>query len=184
MHPCRPWLLFGFLAVLTAPISVRAIVVYKWTDADGVVHFSDQPVEGAERITTGTGTPSRGILSQRAPNVVVSAEKPKTKGALEYTEFAITSPAPGQTFSGDQAVNVNLGLDPALKSGQTVSWSLNGVQVANQPPDAVRFTLTDLPRGDYTLSATVTDPPSGQTRSTDPVEFNVLRPSTLSPLHK
>ena len=24
-------------------------VVYKWIDADGVVHFSDQPVPGAEK---------------------------------------------------------------------------------------------------------------------------------------
>jgi len=160
------------------------MVVYKWTDADGVVHFSDQPVEGAEKITTGTGTATRGILSQRAPNAVVSAEKPKTKGALDYTQFAITSPAPEQTFSGDQQVNVNLALDPALKTGQTVSWSLNGVQVADQPPDAVRFTLTDLARGNYTLTATVADPASGQTRSADPVTFNVLRPSTLSPQHR
>ena len=184
MHLCRSCLLLGLLAVLTAPLSVRAMVVYKWTDADGVVHFSDQPVEGAEKVTTGTGTPSRGILSQRAPNAVAAAAKPKTAGALDYTEFSITSPAPDQTFTGDQPVNANLALEPALKGGQTVSWALNGVQVPNQPPDAVRISLTDLARGSYTLTVTVTDPTSGQSRSADPVMFNVLRPSALSPQHK
>jgi Domain of unknown function (DUF4124) len=174
----------GLLAVLTAAPSVQAMVVYKWTDADGVIHFSDQPVEGAEKITTGSGTQSRGALSQRAPNVVAAAAKPKTTGALDYTQFSITSPSPDQTFTGDQAVTASLGLEPALKPDQTVSWSLNGVQVPNQPADAVSLSLTDLPRGSYTLSVTVTDPSSGQTRSADPVMFNVLRPSTLSPQHK
>jgi len=28
--------------------AAHALVVYKWTDAQGVVHFSDQPVPGAE----------------------------------------------------------------------------------------------------------------------------------------
>ena len=183
MHLCRSCIALGLLAVLTAAFSVQAIVVYKWTDADGVVHFSDQPVEGAEKITTGSGTSSHGILSQRAPNAVAT-EKPKTKGPLDYTRFAIMSPAPDQTFSGDQPVSVSLGLEPTLKPDQTVSWSLNGAQVPNQPVDAVGFLLPDLPRGSYTLTATVTDTSSGQTRSADPVTFNVLRPSLLSPQHK
>lgn len=183
MHLCRSCIALGLLAVFTAPISVQAMVVYKWTDADGVVHFSDQPVEGAEKIITASGSSSRGILSQPAPNVR-APDAPKKPGALEYTRFSITSPSPDQTFTGDQAVNVSLALEPGLKPDQTVAWSLNGVQVSNQAPDAVQFTLTDLPRGSYTLSATVTDPLSGESKTADPVTFNVMRPSTLSPQHK
>ena len=35
-----------------ATFAGQAAVVYKWTDADGVVHYSDQPVPGAEKIYT------------------------------------------------------------------------------------------------------------------------------------
>ena len=46
------------------------------------------------------------------------------------------------------------------------------------------FQLQDLSRGVYTLSATLTDTDSGATKNADPVTFNVLRPSVLSPQHK
>jgi hypothetical protein len=157
------------------------MVVYKWTDADGVVHFSDQPVPGAERIVTAGGT-TRGILSQSAPKAPV--EKPKTKGSpLDYTQFTITSPGEQETFTGNPTVMVSLALEPSLKANQTITWTLNGVQV-NQPPDAVKFTLSDLARGSYTLTATLTDQPSGESKSADPLTFFVVRPSTLSPQHK
>jgi hypothetical protein len=53
--------------------------------------------------------------------------------------------------------------------------------------DATSFTLPEnltLGRGSHTLGATVTDIASGQSKSADPVTFNVLRPSLLSPQHK
>ena len=48
MHPRRLWILLGLLTAVTA----QTAVIYKWTDANGVVHYSDQPVPGAERIIT------------------------------------------------------------------------------------------------------------------------------------
>jgi hypothetical protein len=75
-------------------------------------------------------------------------------------------------------------MTPALGPGQQITWTLNGAQVQNQPPDAQDFTLTDLARGVYTIEATVTDPATGESKSTDPVTFNVMRPSLLSPQHK
>ncbi len=50
MHLCRSWIVCGALALAAIPFAVHAAIVYKWTDADGVVHFSDQPVPGAEKI--------------------------------------------------------------------------------------------------------------------------------------
>ncbi|HMK85595.1 MAG TPA: DUF4124 domain-containing protein [Steroidobacteraceae bacterium] len=181
MLPHRSRTLLALLAVAALPMTGHGAVVYKWTDADGVVHFSDQPVPGAEKVTTAAGT-SRGILSQPAPRAG-SPEKSKPPSALAQTQVAITSPTHDQTFTGDQPVGVRLSIEPELKPGQTVSWILNGTPV-NQAPDATNFTLTDLARGTYTLDATVTDPTTGETKSAESVTFNVIRPSLLSPLHK
>jgi hypothetical protein len=183
MHLCRSWIAFGLLAVLWAAHPAHALVVYKWTDADGVVHFSDQPVPGAEKIVTSTGA-SRGILGQAAPGPRTGTDKPKAPGsALAATQLTITSPASQQTFTGNQPVGVQLSAQPDLKPNATVTWTLNGVQV-NQPPDATQFTLTDLARGVYTLAATVSDPETGDSKSVEPVTFNVMLPSLLSPQHK
>jgi hypothetical protein len=53
-----------------------------------------------------------------------------------------------------------------------------------QSSNATQLTLPDLPRGTYTLAATVSDSVSGESISADPVTFNVVRPSVLSPQHK
>ena len=66
MRQCQTWLAFGLAAFLAGAFPAVAAVVYKWIDADGVVHFSDQPVPGAEKIMT-TGGSSRGILTEPAP---------------------------------------------------------------------------------------------------------------------
>ena len=55
MHLRRMWIGLGLFAALAAGVATHAAVVYKWVDADGVVHLSDQPVPGAERIVTESG---------------------------------------------------------------------------------------------------------------------------------
>jgi hypothetical protein len=176
MHLRRTWIALG-LSALISP--VLAAVVYKWVDADGVVHFSDQPVPGAEKITT-TGGSTRGILSQPMPGGRSAPDKPKPHPVQHAT---ISSPAPDQTFTGGEQVSASLSVDPALAPGQTVSWTLNGAQVG-ESSNATQLMLPDLPRGTYTIAATVSDSGSGETISADPVTFNVVRPSVLSPQHK
>jgi hypothetical protein len=176
MHLRRTWIALGLSALISA---APAAVVYKWTDADGVVHFSDQPVPGAEKITTSAGS-TRGILSQPMPGGGASQEKPKPR---PVQHASISSPAPDQTFTGGEQVSASLSVDPALTPGQMVSWTLNGAQVG-QSSNATQLELPDLPRGTYTLAATVSDSVSGESISADPVTFNVVRPSVLSPQHK
>jgi len=42
--------------LLALPVSANEI--YRWVDDNGVVHFTDRPREGAERLTVRTATPS------------------------------------------------------------------------------------------------------------------------------
>jgi uncharacterized protein DUF4124 len=176
----------GLLALLASPLAVRAAVVYKWTDADGVIHFSDQPVPGAERIvtTSGAGSSSHGGAVQSSSSGAPPAKPKSAEAALEFNQFAIASPTNEETITGSGSVAVRLDLDPGLKPMQAITWYLNGSPLANQASDATQFTLDDLPRGTYTLGATVLDQASGETKSAEAVTFYVVRPSVLSPQHK
>jgi hypothetical protein len=176
MHLHRTFIALGLSALISA---APAAVVYKWTDADGVVHFSDQPVPGAEKINTSGGS-THGILSEPIPSGGASPAKPKPR---PVQHVSISSPAPDQTFTGGEQVSASLSVEPALTPSQTVSWTLNGAQVG-QNSNATQLPLPDLPRGTYTLAVTVSDSVSGASISADPVTFNVLRPSVLSPQHK
>jgi Domain of unknown function (DUF4124) len=168
-----------------AAFAAQAAVIYKWTDSDGVIHYSDQPVPGAEKIFTASGpTPGRSVSSARPTNAGAPAPKKNVAPGLEYSQFAITSPLPDQTFFGDDVISVHLALEPSLKPGQTVTWHLNGRQLDDQPPTATQLTLPHLDRGTYAIAATVTDQTTGASLSTDSVSFFVRQPSELSPQHK
>jgi hypothetical protein len=184
MHPCRSWILVGACASWLVPFGAQALVIYKWTDAQGVVHFSDQPVPGAEKVVTSSGPEHAGIMGQTAAAPATPGAKPKSEKTLSTAKISIASPAPEQTFTGGESVPVSLAMDGDLKPNWTVVWTLNGAQVQGQPQNATSFTLTDLARGVYTVEATITDGATGESKSADAVTFNVLRPSLLSPQHK
>ena len=184
MHPCRSWILVGACASWLVPFAAQALVVYKWTDTQGVVHFSDQPVPGAEKVLTSSAPEHAGILGQTASGPAAPQGKPKADRTLSTAKIAIASPAPEQTFTGGESVPVSLSVDGDLKPSWTVVWTLNGAQVQGQAPAATSFTLTDLARGVYTIEATVSDASTGESKSADAVTFNVMRPSVLSPQHK
>jgi hypothetical protein len=188
MHPWRPWIVLATLAAFAG----QAAVVYKWTDADGVIHFSDQPVPGAEKIHTSAGSlngaaapaGAAGPAAARSNQEVAPSGVPREAAVLGYTEFAIASPVANQTFFGDEAINVGLTLEPPIKANHTLTWHLNGKEVEDQGSNAIQFKLPHLDRGTYAIAATITDPQSGESRSTDSVTFYVRQPSELSPQHQ
>ena len=168
-----------------AAFAGQAAVIYKWTDSDGVVHYSDQPVPGAEKIYTTSSSTSGAASAGRADaDTDGTAPKKPGTGRMSYTRFAITSPIPDQTFFGDETVGVHLALEPALKEDQTITWHLNGKQLTDQPTDAASFALPRLDRGAYAIAATVTDQSTGESQSTPSVTFYLRQPSELSPQHK
>jgi hypothetical protein len=174
------------LASSLAAFAGQAAVVYKWTDSDGIVHYSDQPVPGAEKIFTASSpTPGGGSASSARPASPAGSPPKKTVApGLNYNQFSITSPLPDQTFFGDDVISVHLALDPALKPDQTITWHLNGKQVEDLGPTATQFALPHLDRGTYAIAATITDQTTGQSSSTDSVSFFVRQPSALSPQHQ
>jgi hypothetical protein len=181
MHPRQAWLGLSLLAAF----AVQAAVVYKWVDADGVVHFSDQPSPGAEKIYTSSsaGTRSPSVAATASRYSPAGAQAAKRQSGLGYSEFSVDSPANDQTFFGEDVVGVHLSLTPSLKSNQSITWHLNGKQL-DYSLDAVSFSLPRLDRGAYTLAATITDQQTGESESSNSVTFYVRQPSALAPLHK
>jgi hypothetical protein len=181
MHPRQAWLALGLLTAL----SVQAAVIYRWVDADGIVHYSDQQQPGAERIVT--SAPNTSAAGPRGTAMPSQAVKKAPNGSLSsYSEFTITSPQPDQTFLSNEAVGVHLNLNPGLQAGHSIVWHVNGKQLDDQQ-NAVSFTLSGLDRGSYSVMATITDQQTGETESSNSVTFFVRQTGGLSPqspLHK
>ena len=70
-------------------LSASAAELWRWKDADGVVHYSDRPVPGAERIDVRSNQKSTGEFNPEAPPP--PAARPVTP-ANRYTRCAVASP--------------------------------------------------------------------------------------------
>jgi hypothetical protein len=165
------------LAALTLSAHALSATVYKWIDSNGVVHYSDQPEPGAQKIVTQTPDESLHSRAAAVPTGTTAKQRNQSRGqaadprsAFDYTAFSIEMPMPEQNFT-DAIVPVRVRLEPYLRQGQVMSLYLDGKLVENQPQNALDFTLTDVPRGAHALVATVMDTDSGESKSSPSVTF-------------
>jgi hypothetical protein len=177
MHPRRSWIALGLVAALTA----QSAVIYKWTDANGVVHYSDQPMPGAETIVT-TGKSLNSYSAAPASNAGgTPPPRAGTPGQPAAASLTITSPQPEQSFFDDDPITVSLS-QPTLGPGQSVTWHLNGRQLTDQ--STAQFVLPNPGRGAFSIAATISNQSTGETQTTPSVTFYVKEPSALSPQHR
>jgi Domain of unknown function (DUF4124) len=167
----------GLLAALTA----QSAVVYRWIDADGVVHYSDQPAPGAEKIITAGGSSLNAYTAAAAP--ANSSAQPRAAAQARPVAVTIVSPQPEQSFFNDEPINVSLSQSP-LPADQSVTWLLNGKELSGQSPTDTQFVLPNPGRGTFTLAANIINQATGEVQSTPSVTFYVHEPSLLSPQHK
>jgi hypothetical protein len=137
-------------AVLANP-ALADTEMYKWTDKDGTVHFSDQPAPGAEKIKV------QNVSTVASPPVKDTLAPTQPVDFSGYKSFKIASPANGAAFYDNTGtVTVSLALDPALRVdlGHTVKVSVDG---KSQGGAASSFTFSGIDRGAHSITAVVLD---------------------------
>jgi Domain of unknown function (DUF4124) len=171
----------SFLLLVVA-FDVSATEVWRWKDADGVVHYSDSPVPGAERINVGPA-PQLGSPSADSGTPAFPAAQPQSSGdsTVRYKHCLIAQPQNDASFFAADSVNASLEIEPALQPGHQIQVFLNGAAYPQWPAAAMSYTLTGLFRGSYTLAVRVLDD-NGRTVCSGPtINFYVRQPSVLSP---
>lgn len=175
-------------AVILATVGGVAAGTYKWVDEEGNVHYSDQPVEGAEevnlpKIPTYDAPVDKAELERRREERRARADEEDEKedeAGAAYREFHFISPKPDQVFWAlGGKLPVQLSLKPALKPGDRVVLFLNGQQVANL--QGLGTTLNEVYRGAYSLRAVVQGPDGAAKISTESGPFYVKQQSIANP---
>jgi hypothetical protein len=142
-----------WILLLIATAAARADV-YKSTNADGEVVYSDTPTRGAERmkmpaLPSYTPQPVR-TISQPAHTIVQQTQ---------YERFTLSSPANEATIRNNLGtVVMETVLTPVLMSslGHRIQYYLDGV-AQGASIDAATLTLSNVERGEHQLSASVLD---------------------------
>lgn len=140
------------LFLLAVPLAAAAAsVVYRWVDANGVVHYSDQPHPGAVKVNLG------------APSVVDFKSSPSSTPApgsapappQQHYQVKILAPADGTTLRpADWKVAVSVNVRPPLGKGAALRYALDGKQIG-KPTPRQHVTLTQVYRGTHHLTVTV-----------------------------
>lgn len=155
--------------------------VWKWVDADGVVHYSDRPVAGAERVDLKVQTYSAPKVQSAPPAAPAAAAGGRSAADDTYRNLEIWKPANDQAIVNTAGqVEVRLRLEPGLKPGHAIWLYLDGKRVDGLAEDASDFELSGVARGTHTLQAAVADGGRMVTLS-DKVIFHVVQASNVQP---
>jgi hypothetical protein len=150
---------------------------YKWTDAEGVVHYSDRPQPGATEVDLGKySTPQSGSLVRKPLPRRSSTADDAATSAFSYTSLAVTSPAPEQTLWNIEAtLSVSLALSPELQRGHQVRVYYDGALL--QGVSGLSFQLQEVYRGAHNLQAEVVDQAGRVLIRSQPSRFYVQQTS-------
>lgn len=169
-----------FLLMLLLLFSVTQVVagVFKWVDASGQVHFSDQPVDGAEKLDL----PEPTVYSPRPlPGQEEDQAGQGTVVGAAYRSFAVVSPRENVTiYDNDGSVKVSLEIQPALLKGHKFRLFLDGAPVSGELTTP-QITLQNVDRGTHTVSAAILDQGGIELGRTARVTFHLRQTSLLDP---
>lgn len=167
-----------FLA-LSLLLALGGAEVYRWVDADGVVHFSDRPVAGAERIVV-EAAPAVAIAPPPAAGPRPDAEP----GDLPYRQVSIDSPGEDEVlWNIEGQLDVTVSVDPPLQAGHRLQLYLDGTPAARLAPGSSQTRLSAVYRGAHTLEAEVQDPAGESLLRSDPRQFSVRQTSLQNPVN-
>ena len=145
--------------------------MYRTVDKNGNVTFTDKPI-------------GKNSKSYEPPPILTVPAGPagtlppleKKKSATKYKSIAVTAPENDQTFFSDTTtIPVSISLSPDLDSAANhklvfyVNGKVHGEGGSN-------YTLTDLPRGSYSLSAAVLNAKGGELIRSETVTIHIKRP--------
>jgi hypothetical protein len=144
------------LAALLAATCALADGAWRWTDDDGVVHYSDVPVDGAEQVDISAYSRTTGArISRPAPAANTSSEITPTPAQFRYESISIASPGAEETLWNIEGVlNVSVSVSPGLQDGHRLRAYFDGQE---RMVSGTNFTIDEVYRGVHNLQVEVID---------------------------
>jgi len=177
------WILMVLLFVSWP--AAAAEEMWRWVDEEGVVHYSDRPHPGAERVVLESAQSYKppALPSRTAGQPGEAEGEAEGNGdGTAYTELRVVSPEPEETlWNIGGELEVQLSISPRLAQGHRLRVYLDGSRVEEAPEGRTRFTLGEVFRGEHTLRAAVVDQDGQEVVSSDPVVFYVQQASLQNP---
>jgi hypothetical protein len=174
---------------LSFSLAAQAQTIYRTTDAQGNVVFTDNPERGGEQVelapvtvVPATGEVRTGQAAPRLEGGGAAATASPGQPFMPYDSFRILTPGHEQAFPVGAAGNipVELGIEPELREDHRVRLLVDG-QVSQTAMHTTAFMVANMNPGEHVLQAELLDG-SGEVRHrTSPVTIYVQRASVNRP---
>ncbi len=141
---------------LLAAVSVFA-QAYTWVDEDGITHYSDRPVEGAERVQLPEYSRNTGVRLYREPPRAATRDDDAADEdqPFRYQSMSVTAPSAEETLWNIEGIlNVSVALSPGLQSGHQIRVYFDGQP---QLVSGSSFQLEEVYRGVHNIQVEVID---------------------------
>ena len=149
--------------------------VYRWVDANGIVHYSDQPHPNAQKLEIS------GAQTFTAPAAPVSANTPEPQESQPagpaYDSCAISQPTDQQMLMNVYQATAVVQTSPPLRPGDQVRLFVDGKQITGS---GTSFTFPVF-RGQHSVEAVIQDGTGQIVCETSTVTFFVHQPSVKNP---
>ncbi|HEX4051346.1 MAG TPA: DUF4124 domain-containing protein [Steroidobacteraceae bacterium] len=149
--------------------------LYRWVDAQGVIHFSDTPQPGAQKIQV---SPAQTFPST---HVAGGGETAPPSAQQVYQACEIAQPNAEQSFYAPEVIGISVRLTPDLRPGDQLALSVDGHGISSIEGSALDFELPMPDRGAHMLQAVVRDAEGHTLCSSTSITIYVQRPSLLAP---
>jgi hypothetical protein len=164
------------LLCATALADNGTTTVYKWVDAQGVVHYSDQPHPNAQKLEVrGAQTFSSLPLPPSS-----SSPAPETQPAgPAYDSCTIAQPADQQMLMNVYNTTAVVQTSPPLRPGDQIHLFVDGKQIQGS---STSFSFPVV-RGQHSVQAVIEDSTGQIVCETSSVTFFVHQPSIQNPVN-
>jgi hypothetical protein len=165
----------GLLSATALADNGGKTTVYKWVDAQGVVHYSDQPHPNAQKLEI------QGAQTYAAPAEPLTPSYATTQAAepsgSAYQTCVIAQPADQQMLMNVYSATAVVQTSPQLRPGDDVRLFVDGKQM---PGSGMSFTFK-VYRGQHSVQAIIEDDTGQIVCETSTVTFFVHQPSIQNP---
>lgn len=158
-------------------ISAAHANIYKWTDSNGIVHYSDTPQSGATQVVLPPSEPATPVVKEANPN---NSSKPNSSQTIQVPTkdkaVAIAQPRSEETIRNNQGfVPVIVNVEPELEAGDLLQVALDG-QLIGKPQNTKLFAVNNVLRGEHSLTVQLMDAEGKVIATSEPVTIYMHRP--------
>jgi Domain of unknown function (DUF4124) len=174
-------MLFFLFAIACTAVAVST-TVYKWVDEEGVVHYSDQPHEHAQKVELKAPQTYSAAKTSSSTSAPIHSGPASKRTAAVYQSCTVSEPVNDQVFMNTSTVTAGVTILPTIRPGDQAVVTMDGQRIPGVPATGGQFTISPVDRGEHSIQLIVQDVSGNPVCQSPSVTFHVHQPSLQAPI--